>query len=75
MTVLARQIEQAASFVRRRWGRTLQAGIILGTGLGKLAGRIDAEAVISCEEIQCCGRVSNPTRKGLATGETNPSTA
>ena len=49
--------------------------IILGTGLGKLAGRIDAEAVISCEEIQCCGRVSNPTRKGLATGETNPSTA
>ncbi|CAN5896077.1 purine-nucleoside phosphorylase [soil metagenome] len=42
---------QAVEAVRRHWSGSGQVGIILGTGLGALAGEIAAEAKISYEEI------------------------
>lgn len=48
---LAAQIEEATSVVRRDWAERPRVGIILGTGLGSLAGQIDTEAVLSYETI------------------------
>jgi purine-nucleoside phosphorylase len=44
-------VEEAASAIRRRFGARPVAGIILGTGLGKLAGDIDAHATIEYADI------------------------
>lgn len=44
-------VQEAASVVRARWPGPARIGIVLGTGLGALAGEIDAEAVIPYPEI------------------------
>lgn len=44
-------VQDAVSAVRARWSGTGRVGIVLGTGLGKLASEIAAEAVVSYEEI------------------------
>lgn len=44
-------VERAAAAVRARFGARPDAGVILGTGLGRLAEEIEAEAVIPYEEI------------------------
>ncbi|QDV33305.1 purine-nucleoside phosphorylase [Tautonia plasticadhaerens] len=44
-------VRDAVSAVRARWSGTGRVGIVLGTGLGKLASEIAAEASISYEEI------------------------
>jgi purine-nucleoside phosphorylase len=44
-------VQRAADVVRARFGRTPDAAIILGTGLGGLAGRIAVEASIEYTEI------------------------
>jgi purine-nucleoside phosphorylase len=44
-------VERAASVVRARFGRTPDAALILGTGLGALAREINAEATIPYAEI------------------------
>jgi purine-nucleoside phosphorylase len=44
-------IERAADVVRRRFARRPDAAIILGTGLGALAGDIDVEATIEYGDI------------------------
>lgn len=51
MLELAQQIDEAAAFIRQRWARRANAGIILGTGLGGLAAEIAAEATIDYAEI------------------------
>jgi purine-nucleoside phosphorylase len=43
--------ERAAAVVRTRFDARPDAGIVLGTGLGRLAAEIDAEAVIDYREI------------------------
>lgn len=48
---LARQVEEAAEFLRRRWSRQPQAGLILGTGLGALAGHLRTEVSLPFGEI------------------------
>ena len=48
---LLRQIDDAVSAIRRRSKAVPEVGIILGTGLGALAGRIDDEAVIPYAEV------------------------
>jgi purine-nucleoside phosphorylase len=51
MQELAAQIEQAASVIRQQWSATPRVGIILGTGLGSVAGQIDSEASLDYETI------------------------
>jgi len=45
------EVDEAARVVRSRWSGRPTVGIVLGTGLGALAGEIGAEAVIPYSEI------------------------
>ncbi len=45
------KIQEAVTFIRSRWDQTPHAGIVLGTGLGGLAERIEIEASLDYEEI------------------------
>jgi purine-nucleoside phosphorylase len=58
------QIQEAAAAVRGKWPRTPAAGIILGTGLGKLTEDIAAEAVIPYDAIPHFQRSTAPTHRG-----------
>ncbi len=58
------QIQEAASFVRSRWSRRPHAAIILGTGLGKLAQRIESPAIIPYEEIPHFARTTAISHAG-----------
>ena len=42
---------EAAEFLRQRWPHTARAGIILGTGLGHLAARLQCDVAIPYETI------------------------
>jgi len=42
---------EAADAIRRRWSCAPRAGLILGTGLGNLAGHIKTDATVTYEEI------------------------
>lgn len=64
MTPLFDQIQEAAAAVRARWSGTPAAGIILGTGLGKLTEDVEAEAVIPYEQIPHFHRSTAPSHKG-----------
>jgi purine-nucleoside phosphorylase len=58
------QIQQAKQHIESRWRGQPRFGIILGTGLGGLAGEIDAEAVFPYEEIPHMPRSTAPGHKG-----------
>jgi purine-nucleoside phosphorylase len=45
------KVEEAAATIQGRWGETPQAGLILGTGLGSLAAKIEEEASFEYGEI------------------------
>lgn len=45
------KIQEAVAVIRARWNKKPDVGIVLGTGLGALAERIDADVVIPYEEI------------------------
>ncbi|MGL4512065.1 MAG: purine-nucleoside phosphorylase [Lacipirellulaceae bacterium] len=51
MLELFGQIEEAVAKVRGVWGKTPHAGIILGTGLGNFAERIEVEATLDYADI------------------------
>lgn len=51
MLELSAQVLEATDIIRRRWAGRAQVGIILGTGLGILAGQIQTQAAISYEDI------------------------
>lgn len=51
MLELTHQIHQAVEVVRNHWRETARVGIILGTGLGSIAQRIETEATIDYEVI------------------------
>ena len=51
MKGLAEQIEQAVSAIRGHWHGAPKIGVILGTGLGSLAGHIHAEATLDYASI------------------------
>ncbi|MCR4413569.1 MAG: purine-nucleoside phosphorylase [Thermoguttaceae bacterium] len=51
MLHLVAEIEDAVAKIRRRWSGSARVGIILGTGLGSLAGQIETEATIDYEDI------------------------
>ena len=58
------QIEEAAAVVRARWPHTPAAGVILGTGLGKLTDDIADPTVIPYEAIPHFPRSTAPSHKG-----------
>ena len=45
------KIQEAASFLKDQWSKTPKAGIILGTGLGPLADKIEVDVSIDYEDI------------------------
>ena len=51
MHELAAQIEQATGVIRQHWPAKPRVGIILGTGLGSVAGQIDSQASLDYETI------------------------
>ena len=51
MKGLVEQIEQAVAAIRSHWQGRPKIGVILGTGLGSLAGHIHAEATIDYASI------------------------
>jgi purine-nucleoside phosphorylase len=51
MHTLAAEIQQATEVIRARWGQTPCAGIVLGTGLGSVAGEIHTEATLDYAAI------------------------
>jgi purine-nucleoside phosphorylase len=48
---LVKDTQQAVDAIRRQWRGAPRVGIILGTGLGSVAERIDTEATIDYEDI------------------------
>ena len=64
MTGLAAQIDETAAVIRARWPHVPRVGIILGTGLGKLAEDIAAEAVFPYESLPHFPRSTAPSHKG-----------
>ncbi|MFO0824160.1 MAG: purine-nucleoside phosphorylase [Gemmataceae bacterium] len=58
------QIQEATAAIRAKWAGKPTAGIVLGTGLGKLTEDITAEAVIPYEQIPHFPRSTAPSHKG-----------
>ncbi|WP_406696952.1 purine-nucleoside phosphorylase [Singulisphaera sp. Ch08] len=57
-------VQEATKAVRTRWSGTPLVGIVLGTGLGALAGEIDAEATIPYPTIPHFPRSTVESHKG-----------
>lgn len=51
MSELKKKVEEAIGYIREHTALLPQVGIVLGTGLGELAKEIDAEVVLSYENI------------------------
>ena len=64
MTTLFDQIQEAAAAIRGRWPQVPSAGIILGTGLGKLTDEIADRMAIPYEAIPHFPRSTAPSHKG-----------
>ena len=58
------QIQEAAAVIRAKWSHTPAAGVILGTGLGKLTDDIADQTVIPYEAIPHFPRSTAPSHKG-----------
>ena len=58
------EVEEARRFLADRWAQVPRAGLILGTGLGGLARRIDVEAEIPYSEIPHFPRSTAPGHAG-----------
>jgi purine-nucleoside phosphorylase len=58
------QIQEAATVVRTQWPHTPTAGIILGTGLGKLTEDIQTDTVIPYDMIPHFPTSTAPSHKG-----------
>ena len=72
MLELFDQIEEATEHIRRSWGGTPQAGIILGTGLGGLVGKDRREATLDYEDIPHFPRSTSISHAGrLVCGRLN----
>jgi purine-nucleoside phosphorylase len=56
MLELYDQIQSATSAIREKWDHTPRAGIILGTGLGGFADRIESPVAIDYEQTSLAPR-------------------
>jgi purine-nucleoside phosphorylase len=64
MLELYDQIEAAAAFIQSKWGETPHTGIILGTGLGNFAERIEVAATIDYGDIPHFPRSTATSHRG-----------
>jgi len=64
MRELAAQIAQATDVIHAHWGGQPRAGIILGTGLGSLAGQIQTEATLDYASIPHFPRSTSASHAG-----------
>ena len=70
MLGLAKQIDEAAAFIRSRWLGIPKAGMILGTGLGGLAAQITSKTAIPYAESPHFPASTSPSHAGqLVCGE------
>ena len=58
------KIQDASAAIRKVWGRSPHAGIILGTGLGPLVQRIEVEATLEYSEIPHFPRSTATSHRG-----------
>lgn len=58
------QVEECASFLGRQWQTPPAWGIILGTGLGLLAGQLAEEGSLPYAELPHYPRATSPSHKG-----------
>ena len=58
------KIQDASAAIRKVWGRTPHAGIILGTGLGPLVQRIEVEATLEYSDIPHFPRSTATSHRG-----------
>lgn len=67
---LARKIEESAEAIRTEWPRAPKVGIILGTGLTRLADELDTEARLDYDALPHFPRATAPSHRGqLACGQ------
>ncbi|TWU25599.1 purine-nucleoside phosphorylase [Bythopirellula polymerisocia] len=64
MLELFDQIQAAAEAIRKQWDQTPRAGIILGTGLGGFADRIEGAVAIDYEDIPNFPRSTAVSHRG-----------
>ncbi len=64
MLELHDQVQAAAATIRRHWDKAPHAGIILGTGLGKLVEKIEVEASLEYDEIPHFPRSTATSHRG-----------
>ncbi len=64
MRELAAQIAEATDVIRAHWGGQARAGIILGTGLGSVAGQIETEATLDYAAIPHFPRSTSVSHAG-----------
>ena len=64
MHELASHVEQAVTAVRQHWSGSAKVGIVLGTGLGSVAGQIRAEATIDYASLPHFPRSTSPGHAG-----------
>ena len=57
-------IDRQSAALRRTWGETPRAAIVLGTGLGELAAQVDARLVVPYEEIDGLPAATAPGHRG-----------
>lgn len=58
------QVEECAAFLGRNWQTPPEWGIILGTGMGLLAGQMEEEGSLSYEELPHYPRATSPSHRG-----------
>lgn len=64
MLELYDKMEEAAATIRAVWSGPARAGVILGTGLGGFAGKIDIQATLDYEEIPHFPRSTATSHRG-----------
>jgi purine-nucleoside phosphorylase len=64
MLDMAAQIQEATQLIRQQWAGQPRVGIILGTGLGGLAGQISTEATFEYETIPHFPRSTSVSHSG-----------
>ena len=64
MLALYGQIEEAVAKIKSHWDHPLDAGIILGTGLGSLAEHIEVQAAIEYDEVPHFPRSTSESHRG-----------
>lgn len=59
------QVEECAAFLSRNWGTPPEWGVILGTGMGLLAGQMAEEGSLPYAELPHYPRATSPSHRGL----------